>query len=256
LRQGDFTTLAREYVHRAGYSRAVLAAALAHTGLDPATCVTADVGAGTGKLTAGLISLGLSGIAIEPNEAMRSVGRATVGETPFAWRTGRAETTDLPDSSVDWVLMGSAFHWTEARQALSEFHRVLKPGGYFTALWNPRDLSRSQLNRTIDEKIRELVPGLKRLSSGAREYTEGLEDLILSGDEFKDLIFIEAPHQELFDAERYLGVWRSVNDIQSQAGPERFAAIMDMIKNKIAGLELISVAYRTRSWTVKSSKVR
>jgi ubiquinone/menaquinone biosynthesis C-methylase UbiE len=254
LKLGDFTALAKNFTHRVGYSSAVLAALAAHTGVDPAFSVIADVGAGTGKLTEGLIALGLSGVAVEPNDAMRRAGLERLGDAPFTWRVGRAEALELPNNSVDWVLMGSAFHWTHAQQALSEFYRVLKPGGHFTALWNPRDLDRSELNRRIDEKIRAIVPNLQRVSSGSREYTEVLEDLLLSSGEFQDLIFIEAPHPEPFTAERYLGVWRSVNDIRAQAGPERFAAVMEMIAAEIAGLERISIPYRTRAWTVKSSK--
>jgi ubiquinone/menaquinone biosynthesis C-methylase UbiE len=234
----------------------VLDALLVYTGLDPAASLIVDVGAGTGKLTEGLIALGLSGFAVEPNDAMRQVGRSCLGDSPFEWRRGRAEALDLPDCSVDWVLIGSAFHWTDAPKAITEFYRVLKPGGYFSALWNPRDLDRSTLNRHIDQRIREIVPELKRVSSGSREHMQGFEDLILSSGEFEDLIFMEAPHREMFDAERYLGVWRSVNDIQAQAGAGRFAAIMEMIAEEIAGLDQISIPYRTRAWTVRAAKHR
>jgi hypothetical protein len=48
---------------------------------------------------------------------------------------------------------------------------------------------------------------------------------------------MEASHREMFDAERHLAVWRSVNDIQAQASHERFAAIMKMIGEEIAGLD-------------------
>jgi SAM-dependent methyltransferase len=255
VKQGDFTCLAKDYVHRPGYAPPVLRALLAHTGLQPSRCVIADVGAGTGKLTESLISLGLSGYAIEPNDAMRVEGQACLGDIPFAWRAGRAEQLALHDSSVDWILMGSAFHWTHGQHALAEFYRVLKPGGYFTALWNPRDLKRSELNRRIDFKIREIVADLRRISSGAPEYTENLEDLLLSGGKFGELIFVEAPHVEIFTTERYLGIWRSVNDIQAQAGPQRFAAIMDMISDEVACLDEIIIPYRTRAWTVRSCKV-
>jgi ubiquinone/menaquinone biosynthesis C-methylase UbiE len=255
VKQGDFSFLAKDYVHRASYALPVLRALVAYTALQPPSCVIADVGAGTGKLTEILITLGLSGYAIEPNDAMRAEGQACLGDAPFEWRAGRAEQLALPESSVDWILMGSAFHWTHTQQALAEFHRVLKPGGHFTALWNPRDLKRSELNRRIDAKIREIVPDLHRVSSGASEYTEDLEDRLLAGGKFEQLIFLEAPHVEIFTAQRYLAVWRSVNDIQAQAGPERFAAIMSMISHEVAGLDEIVMPYRTRAWTVKSCKV-
>jgi ubiquinone/menaquinone biosynthesis C-methylase UbiE len=253
MKQGDFTDLAKDYVNRPGYSLSVLRAILAYAGLKPSACVVADVGAGTGKLAENLISLGLSGEAVEPNDAMRAEGRGRLGDCPFVWRAGQAEELPLADSSVDWILMGSAFHWTCKQQALAEFYRVLKPAGYFTAMWNPRDLERSELNYRIDAKIRELVPDLNRVSSGADKYTKNLEDELMANGQFGDLVFVEAPHAEIFTVDRYLGVWRSVNDIQAQAG-ERFVQIMEMIAKEIAGLEKIVIPYRTRAWTVRSLK--
>ena len=38
--------------------------------------------------------------------------------------------------------MGSSFHWADTLQALEEFHRILRPGGFFTAIWNPRLLKK------------------------------------------------------------------------------------------------------------------
>lgn len=52
--------------------------------------------------------------------------------------------------------------------------------------------------------------------------------------------------------ERYMGAWRSVNDIQAQVGPEGFEAIMNEIESMIQGSEYVTVPYQTRSWTVKA----
>jgi ubiquinone/menaquinone biosynthesis C-methylase UbiE len=214
----------------------------------------ADVGAGTGKLTENLAQIGLAGIAVEPNDAMRAEGeRLLASRREFAWRKGAAESTGLNAASVNWVLMGSSFHWTDAPRALGEFHRILKPGGSFTALWNPRDLERSELHMRIESKIREIVPELNRVSSGSAKYTVGLESLLVSTGQFEDLIFMEAQHEVVMDVQRFLGAWRSVNDIQAQAGPQRFAAIMKMIEGEVAGLVSVSVPYKTRAWTVRAT---
>ena len=52
---------------------------------------------------------------------------------------GRAEVTGLPPTVADVVLAAQAFHWFERDQCLSEFHRILKPGGWVVLLWNERD---------------------------------------------------------------------------------------------------------------------
>lgn len=254
MKQGDFTQLAAEYVNRAGYSLTLLNYISAYIGAKKPGFMVADVGAGTGKLTENLIALGFRGYAVEPNDAMRSEGLRIVGSDRFTWMAGSGEATTLPDNSVDWVLMASSFHWTRPEQALPEFHRVLKPNGHLTVLWNPRDLERSELHQRIERRIHEMVPDLKRVSSGSKAYTQGIEGILLEGGLFQDIVHLDAPHSEVMTKDRYLGAWRSVNDIQAQAGPGLFQDILAMIENEIDGLDQIAVPYRTRAWTVRTTK--
>lgn len=255
MKQGDFTLLAKDYIHRPGYSLEVLTVLAKHIGaFEKTDFAVADIGAGTGKLTENLIQIGLAGYAVEPNDAMREEGILLNGQEKFAWLKGPAEELPLPDSSVDWVLMASAFHWTKPLIALREFHRILKPEGFFTALWNPRHLEDNEIQQKIDAKIKEMVPDLKRVSSGARIDPKELEKSLLQEGLFKDIIFIEAPHKVSMSKDRYMGAWRSVNDIQAQAGPQTFQEILQMISNVISHLTTVDVPYRTRAWTVQSTK--
>lgn len=253
---GDFTKLAKDYINRVGYSHTVLSVIQKYIeGTTGPIVSVADVGAGTGKLTLDLESLGLTGYAVEPNEAMRAEGiKAFESRHTFIWSEGYAEDTRLPDNSVDWVLMGSSFHWADTQQALQEFHRILKPGGYFTAIWNPRNLESSPFHTEIENTIKEMVPTLKRHSSGSRANMKGMETKLLSTSYFHDLFLVEAPHQAVMTKERYMGAWRSVNDIQAQAGDEVFENILKMIEQKISHMDSITVPYLSRAFTVRSTK--
>jgi SAM-dependent methyltransferase len=93
-----------------------------------------DLGAGTGKLTRGLLALGLEVAAVEPLPEMRA-------HLPAGARVleGSAEAIPLADASVDAVLAGQAFHWFDAGHALPEIVRVLRPGGTLGLLWNRLD---------------------------------------------------------------------------------------------------------------------
>jgi ubiquinone/menaquinone biosynthesis C-methylase UbiE len=157
----------------------------------------------------------------------------------------------LPDRSADWLTMASSFHWVDRTRGLKEFYRVLKPGGYFTALWNPRDLQKSEFHMGIEAMIQSIVPGLKRISSGSTQCTETFSRDILSAGHFKDVIFMEAEHEVMMTPERYIGAWQSVNDIQAQAGPECWKKIIHEIKHEIRGMKEIVVPYKTRAWTVQ-----
>ena len=253
MERGDFTKLAKDYIHRTGYSRRVLGAIAAYLGAFREGFAIADVGAGTGKLTENLSAMGFIGFAVEPNDAMREEAvrlGTTTGQ--FRWSTGSAEHTGLPDKCVDWVLMASSFHWTRPELALPEFHRILRPGGFFTALWNPRDLESSELHSRIESRIHRLAPEIIRVSSGSGRYTQDVDKTLVSTGHFGNLVFMEAPHVEAMTKERYLGAWRSVNDIQAQAGPERFARILDAIADEISSLDVVPVPYKTRAWTVQA----
>lgn len=255
MKLGDFTALAKEYKNRTGYSMTVLNVLGAYIGIQRENFLAADVGAGTGKLTENLVQMGLSGFAVEPNDAMREEGMlALANEKNFVWSTGTAEITGLPDNCVDWVLMGSSFHWADTNLALHEFHRILKPHGFFTAIWNPRNIGENPLHMEIENEIKRIVPELKRVSSGSSGNMVGVEEKLLSTDCFDDLFLLEANHDEVMSKERYLGAWRSVNDIQAQAGPARFQEIMTMIAAKIEALDTVIVPYTSRAFTVRSTK--
>ena len=254
MKHGDFTDLAKYYVDRPGYSTTLLSYIKANIQNElKRELVVADVGAGTGKLTENLEQIGLTGFAVEPNDAMRAEGQKLfASRDTFAWKAGTAEMTNLPDDSVDWVLMGSSFHWTDAPKATEEFRRILKPGGFFTAIWNPRDIKRSELHTEIEDMIYDEVPNMKRVSSGGTVTTEIMLDKL--GDIFEDLIFMECMHEEIMTKERYINIWRSVNDIQVQAGVDGFNRILNNIDNILKDYTEIAVPYKSRAWTARVCK--
>jgi SAM-dependent methyltransferase len=54
---------------------------------------------------------------------------------------GTAQAIPLQDGALDAVVCAQAFHWFAGREALDEFHRVLRPGGRLGLVWNVRDES-------------------------------------------------------------------------------------------------------------------
>jgi SAM-dependent methyltransferase len=96
-----------------------------------------DLAAGTGKLTEGLLPLGLTVTAVEPDDGMRTELSDRFPRVNAL--SGTAEEIPLAAGSVDAVLVGQAFHWFDQPAALGEIARVLRPGGGFAALWNGED---------------------------------------------------------------------------------------------------------------------
>lgn len=97
----------------------------------------ADVGAGTGKLSAVIASTGREIVAIDPDAGML---RKLESEHPgIRTLVGSAEQLPLPDASVDVVTFGQAWHWVDPSAAAAEAARVLRPGGALGLIWNIRD---------------------------------------------------------------------------------------------------------------------
>jgi len=137
LHGASFGAAAAAYAeHRPGYAEAAVRWAL-EPARDGRPVRVADVGAGTGKLTATLIGLGAEVTAVEPDPQMLAELRRTMPEVRSV--PGSAEEIPLPDASLDAVLAGQAMHWFDMNRALPEIARVLRPGGVLAGLWNVDD---------------------------------------------------------------------------------------------------------------------
>lgn len=90
---------------------------------------------------------------------------------------------------------------------------------------------------------------MKRISSGSVMTTEIMIQKVGAG--FKDIVFMECAHDELMSKDRYMNIWRSVNDIRVQAGEEGFQRIIKKIEDILADYSEISVPYKSRAWTVR-----
>ncbi|MFT4553493.1 MAG: ubiquinone/menaquinone biosynthesis C-methylase UbiE [Chlamydiales bacterium] len=255
MKQGDFSKLAQAYRHRTGYSQSILKllSSYVRSELSCEQLKVADVGAGTGKLTEQLYELGFDVSAVEPNDAMREEGILSTNAYDISWSKGSGEETGLKTNSLDWVFMASSFHWTTPALSLPEFSRILKPGGFLSVLWNPRDLENSPLQKAIDQLINKIAPNIQRVSSGSSKYTQNIEKILTSTNHFNNVIFTEGYHQVNMGKDRYMGAWESVNDIQSQAGQDKWHEILLGIRKEIDNLDEVIVPYKTRAWTVQKS---
>jgi ubiquinone/menaquinone biosynthesis C-methylase UbiE len=182
---------------------------------------------------------------------MRAQGIDTSRGANIVWYKGSAEDTGLPDGSADLVSMASSLHWTDFDKACAEFHRILRPGGAFAALWNPRFIEANPLLVEIEAQISHLKPVLRRVSSGRSGLTERLTDLLSAKPQFAEVLYLEARHSLHPTPEQYIGAWRSVNDLQVQLGPELFSKFLDFTEKRIAGLTAIETTSVTRAWVAR-----
>jgi SAM-dependent methyltransferase len=253
MKHGDFTRLASAYARfRPGYAPSVVTAMLSLIGRPPAEIDAADVGAGTGILTRMLAERGLRSItAVEPNDEMRRHGVLASKGMNIAWRGGTGEATGLASESVDLVSMASSFHWVHFDRGCNEFQRILRQGGRFVALWNPRLIETNPLLIEVEAEITRLKPEIHRISSGRSGLTERLTEMLWSKEGFDDIVYLEGRHVSLQTPQQYLGVWRSVNDLQVQLGPHLFGQFLRYVERRIEGLHAVETTYLTRAWSAR-----
>lgn len=258
MKLGDFSKLAKHYHNRPEYSRQMVEYILKIAGYNESKDFSiVDIGAGTGKMTKALhlVAPKAKILAVEPNDEMRSEGQKALDFITFL--KGSGEETGLDENTADFVCMADSFHWPDHTKALPEFKRILKPNGYFCAIWRSRDIAKNELATDIEKSIKEMIPNLKRVSSGLQD-AKDWQSIIESTGDFKNCVFLQMPYLEMMSKERYMGIWHSVNDIQAQAishgSKKLWDEILNMIEGKISHLEQIPNYYIIRAFVAKSTK--
>lgn len=112
------------------FSEAVREKAISIANVQPGK-LAADIGAGTGFITEGLVQKGLKVIAIDQSEAMLAdVKRKFADFEGIDYCLGEAESLPLSDETVDYVFANMLLHHVESPpKAIKEMVRILKPGG-------------------------------------------------------------------------------------------------------------------------------
>lgn len=239
----DYTNLSDAYLRRPDYAPSAIQKLLACAGVKRGDIVC-DVGAGAAHLTIELAKAGLIVYAVEPNDAMRANGIKRTSEYPnVSWFEGVGEDTGMDASKFDLVTFGSSFNVCDRQQALKETSRILKSRGYFTCMWNHRDLD-DPLQQEIETVIKKNIPDYQY---GTRR--EDQTEVIQSSGLFDNIQFLSGQVIHQIAAEDLIEGWKSHGTVYRQS-PEVFEKIMKEIREVIEGLhqETIAVPYTTRIW--------
>jgi SAM-dependent methyltransferase len=175
--------------------------------------VVLDLAAGTGKLTRSLAAAGATVIAVEPVEEMR----AALPESVRAL-DGTAEAIPLDEASVDLVTVAQAFHWFDGPAALTEIHRVLRPGGRLAILWNRRG-ENDPVNDAIDALIEPYRIGTPSLKGDA--WRAAFERTTLFGPLEEHVI----PNEQVLDEDGLAARISSISFIARLPAAERASVV-------------------------------
>jgi ubiquinone/menaquinone biosynthesis C-methylase UbiE len=123
----------------------------------------ADLGAGSGILTKHFVGKVKRIFVVEPNHELRQLAAQALAMYPACHLVdGRAETTTLPDHSVDLITVAQALHWFDPEPTRAEFARILKPDGSLAILRNYG--TNRVLNKAIEQSLTD-ANGIRRSQS-------------------------------------------------------------------------------------------
>lgn len=242
----DYTTLANAYLKRPDYADAAIDAMLSIAGAEKGDKFC-DVGAGVAHLTLMLAARGLDVTAVEPNDAMRANGiKRTASMANVRWHEGTGEQTDQSTQSFDMVTFGSSFNVCDRQLALKETARILKPRGWFSCMWNHRQLDdaiQSDIEAIIKSRVTDYGYGTRREDQTAVIDASGLFGPVVHLD---SRVMHEQTIAECVEA------WRSHATLERQAGTA-FLEVVQSIEKYLQGLgkASIQIPYSTNIWVAQ-----
>lgn len=239
----DYTDRAASYDKRADYNPDALQDLFNKLGLRVGDKV-ADLGAGTGKLTAPLLDAGFEVLAVEPNAVMRELGVANTVGRDVDWLVGSGEKTGLKKSSVKAALFGSSFNVVDQTRALIEVARIVEPSGGFACMWNHRDLD-DPVQKQIEEVIGSFVSNF-----GYGKRREDPTQVLEASGFFGPVSAIERRFYVDVDRNNFMEAWNSHATVARQAG-DRFDEVITAIEKVVPREKVIRVPYVTRIWWAK-----
>ncbi len=105
-------------------------------GLAPGAAVF-EIGAGTGTATRRLLELGAAPlVAVEPDARLATFLRESNPDAALSVLTSPFEDAVLEEARFDLGVSATAFHWLDEESALTKIARLLRPGGWWVAVWN------------------------------------------------------------------------------------------------------------------------
>ena len=203
-----------------------------------------DVGAGVAHLTLMLAARGLDVTAVEPNDAMRVNGIKRTEALPnVRWHEGTGEQTGQTAHAFDMVTFGSSFNVCERPPALKETARILKPHGWFSCMWNHRQLDdpiQAKIESIIKERVAGYGYGTRREDQTAIIDASGLFGPVVHLD---SRVIHEQTIAECVEA------WRSHATLERQAGAT-FGSVVAAIEEYLVSLKTssIQIPYSTNIW--------
>jgi SAM-dependent methyltransferase len=240
-----FTSRVENYIrYRPGYPEETIQILEREAGLNPGWTI-ADIGSGPGNLSRIFLDHAYTVIGVEPNAAMREAGESLLSGYPnFNSVDGSAESTNLPEKSVEFITAGQAFHWFDPPAARREFQRILRKPGWVALIWNKRPEGVAPVLDAWHEMLLKYSPDYQLVRHEDDHTKEGMA--ILFGDAGYRKFTL--PNEQLLDAEACWGrmISSSYTPLPGEPGHEEIKRRNQEIFEEYAVNGILRFPYETQ----------
>lgn len=238
-----FSDRVENYVkYRPGYPPEVIGFLFQECGLNQNSAV-ADIGSGTGILTALLLEKNLKVFAIEPNDAMQEAAIHSLSNNQnFIPLNGKAEATSLPDNSVDLIVCAQAFHWFNNAETRLEFRRILKNEAYAALIWNNRLANADDFSIAYENLLKKHTKEYNEVNH--RNINESDLNTLFRNGQYKTACY---PNMQVFDLEGLKGRAFSSSYIPAEGSEEgeEFMKLLEAIFDQFNSAGKVYFHYQT-----------
>lgn len=203
----------------------------ARCGLRPGVSVL-EIGAGTGKATRPLLDARPGRlVAVEPDVRLARFLAAELCDPVVRIVEAEFETADLEPASFDLIVCATAFHWLDEATALARVAGLLRPGGWWAALWNV--FGDNVRPDPFHDATQELLRGLEPLSGGPGRVEYGLDaatrlDAIRRCGAFDCVEHFMEPWSLVLDTDETAALYATFSNVALRA--DREAVLADLVR--------------------------
>jgi SAM-dependent methyltransferase len=207
---------------RFGYPAELAPALLAYRGSAFGSVV--DVGAGTGKGTAALLSLGAPITCVEPDARMAEILAEKYPQVAIVKST--FEQWPPPAGGVDLLASATAWHWTDPATRNQRAFDALAPGGVLAVFHNRYENPDPEVVRAVAGVLHEIDPKVE-----PRPARWSYDDALASGL-FVDVVEQQWCSSHLLSLEQYLQLMQTFSPFLLHS-PEVQQATLDGLSEAV-----------------------
>ncbi len=205
-----------------------------------------DVGCGTGQATLPFAQRGYYVVGLDVGKDMIDVATEKCSSFPkVSFKVGKFEDVELPDSSLDVITSGMAWHWIDPMNGEQKAHRILKRRGTLALFWSYQRKEESDFVKAVGTVLdnygeKDRGPAGSRVKS----FINALYDQLKQSKFFTSVEMREYDENIEFSKQRYLDLVISYGWVQVLPEEKRGHLIKDMQELYKRYTEPLVIPYR------------